>query len=554
MWGRAIRRARTQQQSLRFVVHLSMPRYVGLLPQFQFSRCTSISTGVTATDNSNSDVWGGRFAGVEYTNAWERHPPTRRDVMRDFFGGASAGPDPNSSATLEPLDHVSMDNVTRHLIQVLLNLYHTNRCWSVQESLISNSSSCNELITTESCNNLLDQLWHLDHSTSGRASRALHMLKVMELFYGYELYHYSLDDENDFYQHDQFDFSGSDRSDLLQSKEPLDPRKVIHNSVRRQLYAAGSESASGSVDSSDQAYTPSIASTAGKTSKPFRLPRLLPTPNNTSYVTVLKILARTPGTQSCLDADSAPQRAQTLVEQMEYRWRKSDSTLSSSVPSHGDFPDVTTPDTSPLVSLEEAELIQPTVFHWNFVLRSYAESGDWERSVHAAKLFFSKLSDDSNFWDHDSYVTMLRCCVADTASFPPTNRDARMKASRLGSQVALKAWHSLFPQQPSTDYERFDSATELLEARSQGEAPRSKSGVAPYHATVISKLPTLFYTSFVQAIRPLSIATSEEKTLRDRYFHKAMVLAAQQGRVTSALVKELLINAQTRKYIAFKLL
>jgi hypothetical protein len=402
----AIRRARTQQQSLRFVVHLSMPRYVGLLPQFRCCRYTSGSAGVTATDNPNNDKWEGYFVGVEYTNAWERHPPTRRDVMRDFFGGASASPDANSSVTLEPLDHVSMDNVTRHLIQVLLNLYHTNRCWSVQESLVSSSSSCNELITTESCNNLLDLLWHLDHSTSGRASRALHLAKVMELFYGYELHHYSLDDVNDFYQPDQLEFSGSDRSDLLQSREPLDSRKILHESIRRQLYHAGSVSASGSVDSSDQAYAPSIASTAGKAAKTFRLPRLLPTPNNTSYVSVLKILARTPDTRSCLDADSAPQRAQSLVEQMEYRWRKSDSTLASSVPSAVDFPDVTAREPSPSVS--EAELIQPTVFHWNFVLRSYAESGDWERSVHAAKVFFSKLPDDANFWDHDSYVTLLR--------------------------------------------------------------------------------------------------------------------------------------------------
>jgi hypothetical protein len=375
MWGRAIRQARTQQKSLRFVVRLSMPRYVRLLLQFQFSRCTRISAGVTATDNSNSDVWGGRFAGMEYTNAWERYPPTRRDVMRDFFGGDSACHDPNSSATLEPLDHVSFDSSFVEFVPY--------QSLSVQEALVSSSSSCNELITTESCNNLLDQLWHLDHSTSGRASRALHLLKVMELFYGYELYHYSLDDVNDFYQPDQLEFSGSDRSDLLQSREPLDPRKILHESIRRQLYHAGS--VSGSVDSSDQAYAPSIASTAGKAAKTFRLPRLLPTPNNTSYVSVLKILARTPDTQSCLDAESAPQRAQSLVEQMEYRWRKSDSTLASSVPSAVDFPDVTATEPSPSVS--ETELIQPTVFHWNFVLRSYAESGDWERSVHAAKLF-----------------------------------------------------------------------------------------------------------------------------------------------------------------------
>jgi hypothetical protein len=95
----------------------------------------------------SSTDWKDWFSATEYKSPWE-------------------------SSWLEPLDFAPADYATRHLIQLLQELFHAGRPLS------------DDRITTERCNHALQQLLKMNE-IQGRAARADAILQTMELFDAY---------------------------------------------------------------------------------------------------------------------------------------------------------------------------------------------------------------------------------------------------------------------------------------------------------------------------------------------------------------------------------
>jgi hypothetical protein len=331
----------------------------------------------------NSTDWKDWFSPAEYTNPWENE---------------------NSWLDHNPVDFEPADYATRHLVQLLQELFHTGRPLT------------GDRITTDRCNYVL-QLLLKKNEVQGRAARADVILQTMELF---DTYHSPTIVDTD-------PSSSSSSPSLRQQQKP------------QQL-------------------------------QPHRLPMEIPKPNRYTYNTLLQLYARTRGSRDI------PLRCQALVEKMEWRYRV----------------------------LGELDM-KPHVFHWNQVLLAWKECTDWDKAVHAAKIFMEKRAE--GLVDVTAYINLLRICGHDHVN---------EKAALLGANVAVKLWQV------------------VMEEENDGNKP---SG-----GPTVEDLPSHFYAHFLQAIRCLPAGS-----MRDYYYNACFAAACKHGKVNAVIIHEFIVHVKSPK-------
>ena len=189
------------------------------------------------------------------------------------------------------------------------------------------------------------------------------------------------------------------------------------------------------------------------TSNQQLLPMEIPKPNRETYNTVLQLYSRTPGPRS------VPDRAQQIMEQMEWRYQNAG----------------------------EMEL-KPHSFHLNCVLLAWKECDNDDKAVHAAKVLFHNKDmivdenddDDSNRKTVGPYITLLRICA---------HNHPDEKAALLGANVAIKLWQQIM-----------ETVTTFNE---------------------IPDLPSHFYAHFLQAVRNLPSSNELRERYFDAGFGRA---------------------------------
>ena len=327
-----------------------------------------------------------------------------------------------------------------------------------------------------------------------------------------------------------------------------------------------------------------------------RLPRTIPKPNRETYNTILLLLSRTSGSYTI------PQMAQTIVEQMEYRYNV----------------------------LHELD-VKVTNFHYNCILLAWSLCTEYDKCLHATQLLIynATRSHSHEIVDGSSYIHVLRICanhvkfVATEPSTHATDRTStttttvtntmthritsylsnpspsqsppqQLQSQLLGANVAIQLWKEMFERNTTTTTMAYGATTggvsgydnnnnngsgTLLDARNDTSL---KALLTQYlsddeRQTVplyIPDLPPHFYSHFLQAIRPLPIVYpsqysynnndnydprtphkrnnisnhSNNYSIRDLYYMKCMDHAIENGKVNSFVLQEFFVHVKN-KYI-----
>jgi hypothetical protein len=442
----------------------------------------------TTAAKSNNNNWHPLL----YMNPWESQHRQGSLSHHSFFlqplvGGGGGDDDDASSSSSSSAIVQSVDLASRHLIQLLQEVYHYNGHANVRSSAGSSSSSSRgrhggvagaDHVPLSRCHVVLQRLVELPFSVHGRAQRADAILILLQL----------MDEKQQQQQQLQLQRGGGGG----------DSAALHHHHHQRSPFA------------------------------PLR-------PNHATYRIVLQLYATTTttGTLSTTHDDddddestfmAVPLRAQELIQQMQDGYQIRGNLQMKPHAYHYN---------RVLYCWKECRhatnrILYATQF---FLHNVHHNDGSLDATSYVImmRICSGNLSSDHH---HQPQQQQQRGHDPRRSSQHQVVATAAMEVAILGAKAAIRIWQATMEQQQQQQQQQ-----PSLQSPASSPPPQQVD------------LPSHFYTHFLQAIRPLSDQTGGPKDfeLRKEYFAKCFVHAQRHGKLNAHILQEFIVHVQSQR-------